>query len=310
MTIVFVGNFEPQFSTENDLRWTLEDMGHQVIACQENKALTNDILAKALAADMFLYVHTHEWETPGSVPMREVIKQLHRQGKPTVAFHLDYWYGLKRQADVGKDAFWSCDYVFTADGDPKSQQWFESLGIKHYWSPPAVVKRDCYMAEEVPALRQDVIFVGSSIYHEEWPYRMQIISWLKANYGERFSHYGNGGIRNIRGHELNQLYASAKVVVGDSLCLGFDHKNYWSDRVYETRGRGGFLIHPDIEGLDDHLVTYPYRNFAHLKTLIDYYLTHDNEREKARLDQFNFVLQCQTYHDRFAKIFKTIGLAK
>lgn len=307
MNIVFVGNFEPANSTENDLRWTFEDMGHTVIPCQENKSMTDDILAKAEAADMFFYIHTHGWVTPGSIPMREVIKRLHRQGKPTVAFHLDYWYGLDRAVDVGQEAFWFCDYVFTADGDPRTQEWFKGMGINHYWSPPAVVKRDCYFAPDTPELRHEIIFVGSSIYHKEWPYRLELINWLKTNYGGRFAHYGNGGIKSIRGDELNRLYASSKVVVGDSLCLNFDHVNYWSDRVYETRGRGGFLIHPEIEGLDDHMVKYPFKDFGRLRHIIDYYLQHPAEREERRLEQQAYVKQNHTYHNRLQRILDIVG---
>ena len=56
----------------------------------------------------------------------------------------------------------------------------------------------------------------------------------------------------IRGKELNDLYATAKVVVGDTLCKGFNYPYYFSDRLFETTGRGGFLIHPYIKGLEDY----------------------------------------------------------
>jgi hypothetical protein len=306
--IVFVGNFEPAHSTENDIRWTLEDMGHEVVCCQESRDTTDRILEESKRADMMLYVHTHGWVTPGSIPMREVIKQLHRIGRPTVAFHLDYWYGLDRAKDVGNDAFWFCDYVFTADGDPRTQDWFKSMGINHFWSAPAVVKRDCYITPPVEDFKQDVLFVGSSIYHKEWPYRAQLVEWLHKTYGDRFTHYGNGGVRSVRGHELNQIYASSKVVVGDSLCLGFNHENYWSDRVYETRGRGGVLIHPEIKGLDTMLVKYKYGDFDELKRLIDYYLQNGEQRESLRKQMLDYVKNHHTYHNRFEQIFKIVGL--
>lgn len=318
MTIAFVGNFQPEHSTENDLLWTLQDMGHEVIKFQESTAYTDDILAKAQSMDMFLYVHTHGWVTPGSIPMAEVIRRLNSVKVPTVAFHLDYWYGLERAKDVGADAFWSCKYVFTADGDPKSQEWFKSLGINHYWSKPAVVKRDCYLADPQlirrsidtkPERPYDVIFVGSRNYHKEWPYREELLAWLHRTYGERFTHFGGDGVRPVRGAELNQVYADSKVVVGDSLCLGFDHQNYWSDRVYETRGRGGFLIHPMIKGLEDEvLVTYKFADFKELQSKIDHYIRNNGDREHLRLGMYEDVRLNHTYHNRMQAIFETVGL--
>lgn len=306
MNIVFVGNFRPAASTENDLRWTLDDMGHTVVCYQEDTNTTDEIFEHALKAYMFLYVHTHGWVTPGSLPMAHVIRELKNKNIPTVAFHLDYWYGLARQTDVGRDDFWRCEFIFTADGDPRTQQWFEDKGYKHFWSPPAVVKRDCYLALPVKELKHDIVFVGSRAYHQEWPYREQLIHWLHDNYRDRFAHYGNDGIKTVRGHELNQLYASSKLAVGDSLCLGFDHVNYWSDRVYETRGRGGLLIHPEIKGLDKMLIKYPFEDWAELKRLIDKYLEDDELRERTRLAHHDYVKTHHTYHNRMKDILKIV----
>jgi len=54
----------------------------------------------------------------------------------------------------------------------------------------------------------------------------------------------------VRGEALNQIYANAKIVVGDTLNLDFKYPWYSSDRLFEVTGRGGFMIYPDIEGLD------------------------------------------------------------
>lgn len=283
-------------------------MGHTVLMFQEDHDTTDNILADARRCDLFLYTHTHGWITPGSFDVRLLIRKLRAAGVTTAGYHLDYWYGLERAADVGKEPFWGCDYVFTADGDPVTQKWFKSLGIEnHHWIRPGVVKRDCYIAEPVEAYKHDVIFVGSRDYHKEWSYRPKLIDWLKANFGERFGHYGNDGIKQLRGPELNQLYASAKVAVGDSLCLGFKHKNYWSDRVYETRGRGGFLIHPEIEGLDDRLVKYPYGDFERLKKLINYWVKYDESREALRKQYHNYVRLNHTYNNRMAQMIGVVN---
>lgn len=306
LKILYIGNFQSPYSTENDIAWTLSDMGATVYKKQENQDTTDEMIQWLGVADIILYTHTHGWITPGSFPMRKLLDKFRRRNTPTVGIHLDYWYGLERQKDVGIDDFWGVEYMFTPDGDKRSQQWFESLKINHHYLPPAVVKRDCYLAEPHKGYRSDVIFVGSKNYHKEWPYRTDLIEWLEKTYKNRFRHWGGDGIRSIRGDELNTLYASSKIAVGDSLCLDFNHQYYWSDRVYETRGRGGFLIHPAIVGLDSHLVTYRYKDFEQLKELIDFYIRNDEERERLRLVNHEYVKQNHTYHNRMQTMIEVL----
>ena len=161
---------------------------------------------------------------------------------------------------------------------------------------------------------RDVIFVGSKKYHPEWQYRPQLISWLEDTYKNKFEHYGNGGIKSVRGDQLNKLYSSTKIVVGDTLCIGFNYPDYWSDRIYETMGRGGFIIHPYIKGLEKefedkkHLVFYEYGNFDQLKELIDYYLVHDEEREAIRKAGHELVKNNYTYKNRWEQILKELNI--
>lgn len=313
MNIAFIGNFRVPHTTENDLVWSLGDLGHTVHTMQEDMWRTEDILEACQSRNIKLvfYVHTHSWVTPGAFSIEEMLKRLELLSIPTVSFHLDYWRGLAREGDVGQHPFWQTKYVFTADGG--SHEWYKEKDINHFWLPPGVVKRDCYWAETRDAFNHEVIFVGSRGYHPEWAYRPQLIDWLKETYTYRFAHYGNDGLRTIRGLELNELYRSAKVVVGDSLCLGFKHHNYWSDRVPETLGRGGFLIHPKIKGMEDyfkdkeHLAYYDFGNFGQLKELIDHYLNHYLERERIRLNGHEYVKNNHTYTNRMSQVLDIVS---
>lgn len=313
MKIAFIGNFEPPNSTENDLAWSLNQLGHQVFTMQENIWNSDDILEACRTHEikMLIYVHTHGWLTPGSITLDELWAELDQLKIPTVSFHLDYWFGLERQTDVGSHPFWRTKYVFTADGG--SNQWYRDQGINHFWLPPAVVERDCYWAQTRDHFQHDIIFVGSKAYHPEWPYRPRLINWLHDTYGDRFVHYGNDGVRAIRGHELNELYRSTRVVVGDSLNINFDHEDYWSDRVPETIGRGGFLIHPRVKGMEKfyedkkHLVYYDFNDFDQLKAHIDYYVDDYYEREKIRLEGQRHVKGNHTYTDRMQTLLTTVG---
>lgn len=312
MKIALIGNFQVPYTTENDLAWSLGDLGHEVSTMQEQNWLTQDILQAVTerGMELVIYVHTHGWETPGELSLDELWQQLKKHGVPTASFHLDYWRGLEREVDVGAHPFWRTQFVFTADGG--SDDWYRQKGINHFWLPPGVVKRDCYYARPREHFYHDVIFVGTKNYHPEWPYRTQLVDWLHNTYGDRFAHYGNDGREVVRGHALNELYASARVVVGDSINLGFDHPDYWSDRVPETLGRGGFLVHPKVRGMDryfkdkKHLVLYDYNDFDGLKAHIDHYIANYEERERIRLEGHSLVKGKHTYSNRMEYMLNKI----
>ena len=92
------------------------------------------------------------------------------------------------------------------------------------------------------------------------------------------------------------------------------YPDYWSDRIYETIGRGGFLIHPYIKGLErefedkKHLVFYEYNNLSQLQELIDYYLEHEDEREKIRISGHEFVKNNYTYKNRWESVLKELNI--
>ena len=148
--------------------------------------------------------------------------------------------------------------------------------------------------------------------HKEWPYRRHLVDWLSKTYKYRYSKYGHPE-KTVRNIELNQLYANSKVVVGDSLCLNFNRPYYWSDRVYETIGRGGFIIHPFIEGMQEeftdgeNIVFYEYANFKQLKEKIDFYINNEEERERIRKNGFELVSNKATYHERLTQALKIMS---
>ena len=306
MRIGLIGNFRVPFTTENDLVWSLERLGHEVVRLQEDDYW----VVAPLDIDLLIYVHTHGWVTP--IDLLRYFEQLEANKIPTVSFHLDYFRGLElrddRQNLVGRHPFWKTKYVFSADGG--SSDWFKERGINHFWLPPGVVERDCYFADPKEEFLHDVIFVGSRAYHPEWPNRPELIDWLHLTYGARFAHYGNDGRKVVRMDELNRLYRSVKIVVGDSINIGYKHPNYWSDRVPETTGRGGFLIHPNVEGLRKYhqsVITYKYGDFNDLKSKIDCYLEDYVRREKLRLKQHIETKTLNTYTERMRTMLNKVA---
>lgn len=312
MRILFLGNFQVDFSTESHYAKEYENLGHQVLRFQENESSTDDVLLAAEGADIFHYVHTHGWETPGTTTVAELIQQFKNRGVITIGVHLDYWYGLVRQQDVGTHPWWSCDYIFTADGG--SNDWYRNQGINHHYLRAGVLSDECYLGTYREDFNCDIAFVGAYGYHPEWPYRPRLINWLAETYGDRFRRFA-GDVpphHTIRGSALNDLYASAKVTIGDTLCVGFDHTNYFSDRLFEATGRGGFVIFPHIKGIEEsfhlgeELLTYEYENFAQLRKLIDHCLENPNERKKIQLAGHERTKAEHTYKHRVEEIFDVL----
>lgn len=315
MIITFVGNFHVSYTSETHHANTLESLGHTVHRLQEGKATTAEIFDYTKRADLLVWVHTHGWKTPEQVgyTVKELLLDLQDYNIPTMTYHLDLWFGIGRQKDLEQDDFYkTIGHFFTVD--KLMADWFnENTEVKGHYLQAGVYEPECQL-DKSGGMQNEVIFVGSRGYHPEWQYRPQLIDWLKKTYGDKFKHFGNDGLGVVRGEALNQLYGSSKVVVGDTLCLNFDYPHYWSDRVYETLGRGGFMIHPYIKGMEDHfedgkhLVFYEYGDFNDLNSKIDYYLEHDTEREAIRLAGHEHVKKNHTYTNRWRTVLQELGL--
>ena len=322
MKIAYVGNHRPPWATETHVALTLESLGHTVLRLQEGPhnaigAVTAEHVldvVKIQACDMLMW--TRCWNLTGNP--RAMLEGCAALGVPTVAYHLDLYAPIPRATAVPGDPWWRCKYVFSTDGDPSSEAFFASHGINHVYIPAGVYHGGCYLAAPDEAARTEVAFVGSYNYHKEWPYRPKLIDWLSKTYGSRFRLVPGPGKDACREHALNVQYASTKVTVGDSLIPNFTHTNYSSDRLFETLGRGGFLIYPRIKGITDgtlveegrHLACYDFGDFEGLQKTIDHYLAHDEERERIRLAGHEHVKANHTYQDRLRRVLAHVDKAE
>lgn len=316
VSFAYVGNFEPEHSTENEVRKAILAAGHTVDLYQENTPqIFLDLAGQVEEYDVVLWTRTG-WNPP--VPFEEQYEMLSRARQasvPTVGFHLDRWFGLRRQGQVRDQPFFRCDFVFTADGGHQKQ--FAAHGVNHFWLPPAVSEFECAPGTLRPELESDLAFVGSwqRGYHPEWSHRPRLIRWLKSTYGPQIEFWPKKNQPAVRLEKLRDLYASTKVNVGDS-CLAGRATHYWSDRIPETLGRGGFLLHPHVEGIEEHfnvgehLVTWKIGHWPELKALIAYYLD-DPEGAQKRVEIASagrqHVLDKHTYTVRIVQILDQIG---
>lgn len=313
LKVAILGNHRHSFCTESELAWTFERLGHTVFRFQEDQDTTNRVMELCVAnrVNLLVYIHTHGWESPGVVPFEQMVDAVKNSGTVTCGFHLDLYWGLnhadRRQDRIGTHPFWKMDFVFTADGG--NDAGFHARGVNHHWLPPAVAERGCYRGTYNPEYAVDVAFVGARSYHPEYHWRPYLIDWLEATYGDRFRRYcGDTKWGGFREQRLNDLYASVKVCVGDSCFAGAAPK-YWSDRIPETLGRGGFLIHPQVDGLDiPGLVTYQAGDMDRLKILIDHYVESGIERQVLSDAAFEWVKNNETYTNRVHRMLEIMGL--
>lgn len=307
MKIVFLGNFNVSYTSETHHANTLEKLGHEVIRLQESVATAIEIIQASISSDLLIVVHTHGWETP----LMSLGETLNLISTPVITYHLDLWLGLQRQNDLINDKFYSSiDYFFATD--KLMCDWFnDNTDVIGKYVMAGCYDEECYLLDNAGSYDTDIIFTGSKGYHSEWSYRPKLIDWLSSTYKSRFNHYGNDGIKVVRGEELNNLYASSKIVVGDTLCINYDYPYYFSDRLFEVTGRGGFLIFPYIKGIEKafviegenkEIVTYKFNDFEDLKSKIDYYLENDEERESIRERGQMRVKNDHTYTRRWDKI--------
>jgi hypothetical protein len=303
MKIVLLGNHGVPYSTESHHAWTWEKLGHQVVRLQEGKATTEDVVDACKGAAAFQWTHTHGWAMPGHIVPEEMLSRVHASGTKSFAYHLDVYFGLdawdKRDSKVGIHPSWKVQHFFSTVGSKDDK--FATRGVNHHWLPPAVVEYGCYEGRPTPGLIADVGFAGSVNYHPEYPFRAKMVQALQARYGSRFRVF-----TGYREKLLNDLYASVKVMVGDHCFAG--EPKYWSDRLPETCGRGGFIVYPRTEGMTIPTATYEPQNIDDLFSAIDNYLEDVHAREEIRHKAFEHVKQYDTYTQRLQEVLRVMGL--
>lgn len=311
LTIAYIGNFEPEYSTENDVRKAFEFLGHKVVQLQENKVSIQQVREQAIAADLLLVTGT--WGD--ALPLPEFLDLIHEMavlGKPTATIHLDtFWSTGRGGRKWWREPMFHTAYIFTADGDYMDK--WELMGKNHLWLQPGVRYDAAKWGELVEDYECDVAFVGSNGqgYHEDvWGYRKELVDKLREMCQRNnwvFRNPGGDDPKIDRGDDMNNFYASAKVTVGDSLCLKKDDSRYWSDRVPEATGRGGFLIMPHIKHIKYQwpmLPTYDWGNYEQLEDMIRHYLANERERQTIQVENQLVTSKDHTYVNRAETILK------
>lgn len=294
--IFFIGKFKKLWDEECIAR-SFEDLGIRVIRQEEN-VIGKEILPKIIEAkpDLVMFAKLQLANDP-----MWLLRELKKLKIPTVSWTFDLYFDYVREINVPHYAFMKADHVFTTDGGHEEK--FKKHNINHHCLRQGIYEPEAVLIEGNRDI--DVLFVGSDNPHH--PYRAALMKFLEMTY-PKFKWVGRYNTDEARSMALNELFGQAKIVIGDSVYS----PNYWSNRVYESLGRGAFLITPDVPGLDqefkyyEHLVPYKLWDFDGLKKKIDHYLTHEQEREKIRRAGFEFTKENYSYKKRCEKLLQVI----
>lgn len=320
MRFAYIGNFQPEYSTENDVRKAIEHLGHTCIALQENN-LDWDIL-NSYEYDILLFTST--WSDVAPLEQfLDLFKGCADRNIPTCTLHLDTFWGTSRGGRKWwLEAMFHTAYIFTADGDYQDK--WKALGKNHIHLPPACRHDAAHFGEFREEYNFDIGFAGSNGtgYHEEtWPYRKELVNNLRAiceKNGWSFSNPGGeldkpDAGKISRGEDMNNWYRSVKVTVGDSLCLKREQSRYTSDRQPECWNRGGFVIMPQIDWVNEYYgeghPMYLWGDWDALEIQIKYWLDHEQERNNIVKEKQAHYAANHTYVNRVQTILETIGFS-
>ena len=253
MRVAIWGNTEPPHSTENEYRKAWGYAGHEVECFQEGSVDEAERLIGAIVGrevDLVQWTRTRGLsDRIGDELQWKLLTLAARAGVPVVGVHLDIWIGFEREAEVAAAPYFRCDLMLTADGG--NQDAWERYGINHRWLLPAISQDNLGIGTPRDEYRSKVAFVGSwqGHYHPEAKHRHELIAFLNREFDRSCAFWPKQGQHAVRGRDLNDLYASVDVVVGDSAVLpGKDR--YLSDRTPESMGRGAILLHPAVGGVN------------------------------------------------------------
>lgn len=241
----------------------------------------------ALKPDILLYT---KWEAPKELKI--TLESLRRSGMKTVCWLFDLYFDYAREYLVKSRSFFRSDYLFTSDGG--HQKRFEDLGMNHTCVRQGIFRDECALLP-FEAIEHEIVFVGSE--SPIYPERTKIVKDLGAIW------YGRKNTNELRGMELNEVYAKTRIVIGDS----FPSPLYWSNRVVETLGRGGFLIHKEVEGINiDYPYLVTYKDKEDLLRKIDYYNSHEDERREIIQKNFEWVKENYTMDKKCRELLQCL----
>ena len=289
MKILYLGSFKHFYCTEKYVEYALKSFGIQVSRWDG----ANETNPRKICN--FIDEHKPDVVLSSKAKIHgfpDILTHCRNCGILTVCWQWDYYFGY---CDKDIPQFYSDILLGT---DAGNVQRFRDKGWNYSVLRQGIHTPDAQLFS-LP-IECQVGFIGSIGGHES---RSELLKFLDTTYRSKFRRYGN-----CRGLALNKQLARIGIVVGDS----YPGDHYWSNRIYEILGRGGFLLHPETVGLEEefedgkHYVSYPRGDFDKLAYLIKYYLDNPNKRELIKRQGHEYCKTNFTYTHRVLELLRLI----
>jgi hypothetical protein len=166
----------------------------------------------------------------------------------------------------------------------------------HVWLQQGYSPKELYPVEAEK--RYDVGFIGH-IYGE----RPRILTAIGAEV--------RGRNWELHGEDFSRFCAECRIMI----CLNArnDIPGYWSNRVYRYLACGAFTLHPRVEGIEREFENGKdlilFNDLPDLENKINYYLTHDEQREKIAAQGCETVVK-YTWENRVKAMMEIINEAR
>ncbi len=208
---------------------------------------------------------------------------------PRVAYFIDTHLDIQTRLEMAKHF----DIVFLAQ--QSHVKIFKEQGIRHVFWLPLACCPELYPAKELPR-DIDVSFVGS-LSPDEGDKRRTLLMKVAETFP---NHY----IGKKWPLEMGEVYSRSKIVVNSAI-------NYdLNMRVFEGMAGGALLITDPADSIlelfEDGKDLVIYENGKDLIEKIQYYLAHEEERNKIAMQGQQKVLGKHTYHHRCQQIVKKV----
>lgn len=154
----------------------------------------------------------------------------------------------------------------------------------------------------------EIVFMGNNYGRGYFPmsgFRIDMVDFLKNEYGNRFGVYGSGwaygnGNFNHSQHEEAKAYRGAKIAINVS---HFDCDTYNSDRLLRILGSGVMCLTYEHINMKEIFSDIPsFKDFNTLKQHIDFYLEDDYTRNHLATANNNFVKNFFTFKHQVENI--------
>lgn len=148
----------------------------------------------------------------------------------------------------------------------------------------------------------EIVFMANN-YGNQFPlsrFRVQVVDFLKDNYGGRFKVFGNGWKPGEQSLNHSQ-YEEAKAYRGAKIAISVSHFNsdrYTSDRLFRALACGVPVISHKYEGIETDFVIgggdlQHFEKLPELKQKIDYWLNNPHAANAVGANG------CKTTHEKF-----------